>query len=181
MIKNPARNSYLKNNPSTLLERINNSIDIAKYYSPNENAILSFKFLAQTINSIAGEDVRISKRIFLPSKRLKGFEYGRFGPKDGSDFIGGNYATAINFATTLPGLLSDLENIDFSFFVDAGNVWGVDYNDTLDDSSKIRSSTGLAVDWLTPIGPLSFSFAKPITKADTDKTETFRFDIGTTF
>ena len=160
---------------------IRNSIDIAKYYSPNENAILSFKFLAQTINSIAGEDVRISKRIFLPSKRLKGFEYGRFGPKDGSDFIGGNYATALNFATTLPGLLSDLENIDFSFFVDAGNVWGVDYNDTLDDSSKIRSSTGLAVDWLTPIGPLSFSFAKPITKADTDKTETFRFDIGTTF
>ena len=160
---------------------IRNSIDIAKYYSPNENAILSFKFLAQTINSIAGEDVRISKRIFLPSKRLKGFEYGRFGPKDGSDFIGGNYATALNFATTLPGLLSDLENIDFSFFVDAGNVWGVDYNDTLDDSSKIRSSTGLAVDWLTPIGPLSFSFAKAITKADTDKTETFRFDIGTTF
>ena len=160
---------------------IRNSIDIAKYYSPNENAILSFKFLAQTINSIAGEDVRISKRIFLPSKRLKGFEYGRFGPKDGSDFIGGNYATALNFATTLPGLLSDLENIDFSFFVDAGNVWGVDYNDTLDDSSKIRSSTGLAVDWLTPIGPLSFSFAKALTKADTDKTETFRFDIGTTF
>ena len=160
---------------------IRNSIDIAKYYSPNENAILSFKFLAQTINSIAGEDVRISKRIFLPSKRLKGFEYGRFGPKDGSDFIGGNYATALNFATTLPGLLSDLENIDFSFFVDAGNVWGVDYNDTLDDSSKIRSSTGLAVDWLTPIGPLSFSFAKAITKADSDKTETFRFDIGTTF
>ena len=160
---------------------IRNSIDIAKYYSPNENAILSFKFLAQTINSIAGEDVRISKRIFLPSKRLKGFEYGRVGPKDGSDFIGGNYATAINFATTLPGLLSDLENIDFSFFVDAGNVWGVDYNDTLDNNSKIRSSTGLAVDWLTPIGPLSFSFAKAITKADTDKTETFRFDIGTTF
>ena len=160
---------------------IRNSIDIAKYYSPNENAILSFKFLAQTINSIAGEDVRISKRIYLPSKRLKGFEYGRVGPMDGSDYIGGNYATALNFATTLPGLLSDLENIDFSFFVDAGNVWGVDYNDALDDSSKIRSSTGLAVDWLTPIGPLSFSFAKPITKADTDKTETFRFDIGTTF
>ena len=160
---------------------IRNSIDYAKYYSPNENAIISFKFLAQTINSVAGDDVRISKRIFLPSKRLKGFEYGRIGPKDGSDYIGGNYATAINFATTLPGLFSDLENIDFSFFIDAGNVWGVDYSDTLDDNSKIRSSTGLAVDWLTPIGPLSFSFAKPITKADTDKTESFRFDIGTTF
>jgi len=160
---------------------IRNSIDYAKYYSPNENAILSFKFFAQSINSVGGEDVRISKRIFIPSKRLKGFEYGKVGPKDGGDYVGGNYATVANFATTLPGLFSDLENVDFSFFIDAGNVWGIDYNDSLDDYSKLRSSTGLAVDWLTPIGPLSFSFSHPITKADTDKTENFRFDIGTTF
>ncbi len=158
-----------------------NSYDFAKYYSPNENAILSFKFLVQSINSLSGDDVRISKRLYLPHRRLKGFEFGKVGPKDGNDFIGGNYASSINFATTLPGLLKDLENFDFSFFVDAGNVWGVDYSDIIDDNSKIRSSTGLAVDWLTPIGPLSFSFAQPITKADTDKTETFRFDIGTTF
>jgi len=158
-----------------------NSLDISRYFSPNENAIFSLKFLAKSVTSLGGDDVRVSKRIFLPNKRLKGFESGRVGPKDGADFIGGNYATAINFATTLPGLFSDLENIDFSFFVDAGNVWGIDYSDTLNDSSKIRSSTGLAVDWLTPIGPLSFSFAQAITKADTDKTETFRFDIGTTF
>ena len=49
------------------------------------------------------------------------------------------------------------------------------------DNSKIRSATGLAVDWLTPIGPLSFSFAVPLTKADSDTTEGFRFDIGTSF
>ena len=160
---------------------IENKYSFAKYYSPNENAILSFRFLVQSVNSLSGDDVRISKRIYLPSKRLKGFEFGKIGPKDGQDYIGGNYATALNFATTLPGIFKDLETIDFSFFVDAGNVWGVDYSDTIDDNSKIRTSSGLAVDWLTPIGPLSFSFAKPITKADTDRTETFRFDIGTTF
>ncbi len=160
---------------------IENKYDFVKYYSPNENAILSFRLLAQSINSLTGDDVRISKRIYIPSKRLKGFEFGKIGPKDGNDYIGGNYATAINFATTLPGIFKDLETIDFSFFVDAANVWGVDYSDTIDDNSKIRTSTGLAVDWLTPIGPLSFSFAKPITKADTDRTENFRFDIGTTF
>ena len=81
----------------------------------------------------------------------------------------------------MPGLFRDLESIDFSFFIDSANVWGVDYSDTIDDNSKIRSSTGLAVDWLTPIGPLTFSFSKPISKADSDRTETFRFDIGTTF
>ncbi len=158
-----------------------NKYDFVKYYSPNENAILSFRFLAHSVNSLSGEDVRISKRIYLPSKRLKGFEFGKVGPKDGQDYIGGNYASAVNLATTLPGLFRDLESVDFSLFLDIGNVWGVDYSDTIDDSSKIRSSSGLAVDWLTPIGPLSFSFAKPITKADSDKTETFRFDIGTTF
>ncbi len=158
-----------------------NSLNVSRYFSPNENAIFSLKFLAQSVTSLGGDDVRISKRLYLPSKRLRGFESGRVGPKDGADFVGGNYATALNFATTLPGLLPDLENIDFSFFVDAGNVWGIDYSDTLSDGSKIRSSTGLAIDWLTPIGPLSFSFAQALTKADSDKTETFRFDIGTTF
>ena len=158
-----------------------NSLNVSRYFSPNENAIFSLKFLAQSVTSLGGDDVRISKRLYLPSKRLRGFESGRVGPKDGSDFVGGNYATALNFATTLPGLLPDLENIDFSFFVDAGNVWGIDYSDTLSDGNKIRSSTGLAIDWLTPIGPLSFSFAQALTKADSDKTETFRFDIGTTF
>ncbi len=160
---------------------IENKYSFSKYYSPNDNAIISLKFLANSINSLAGDDVRISKRLFLPNKRLKGFEYGKIGPKDGSDFIGGNYATALNFTTTLPRLFTNLENFDFSFFVDAGNVWGVDYSDIISDNSKIRSSTGLAVDWFTPIGPLSFSFSKPLTKADSDKTETVRLDIGTTF
>ena len=96
------------------------------------------------------------------------------------DFIGGNYTTSLNMSTTLPELLKDLENIDFKLFYDLGNVWGVDYNSSL-DSNKIRSSTGLSIDWYTPIGPMSFSFTQPISKKTTDKTETFRFNLGTTF
>ena len=160
---------------------IENKYSFARYYSPNDNAIISLKFLANSINSMSGDDVRISKRLFLPSKRLKGFEYGKIGPKDGADYVGGNYATSLNFTTTLPRLFTNLENFDFSFFVDAGNVWGVDYSDLISDNSKIRSSTGLAIDWFTPVGPLSFSVSQPISKADTDKTETLRLDIGTTF
>ena len=49
------------------------------------------------------------------------------------------------------------------------------------DNSGIRSSVGLGLDWLTPVGPLTFSFAHPITKESTDIEETFRFNIGTTF
>jgi Outer membrane protein/protective antigen OMA87 len=78
-------------------------------------------------------------------------------------------------------ILPSAETIDFKYFIDAGNVWGVDYSGTIDDSSKIRSATGITMDWFTPIGPLNFSFAKDITKASTDKTESFQFSLGTSF
>ena len=78
-------------------------------------------------------------------------------------------------------ILPSVEAADFKFFIDAANVWGVDYRDNYDDSNKIRSSTGIAVDWFTAIGPLNFSLAQPITKVSTDRTETFQFNLGTTF
>ena len=112
---------------------------------------------------------------------MRGFENGKIGPKDGNDFIGGNYATAINFSSTIPQLFENSQNIDFLFFIDAANVWGVDYDNSIDDKSKIRSSIGIGVDWLTPIGPLNFSFAETLSKADTDVTQSFSFNLGTTF
>ena len=78
-------------------------------------------------------------------------------------------------------ILPTLETVDFNIFYDAANVWGVDYSSSINESSKIRSATGIAMDWYTPIGPMSFSFSQPITKKNTDKTESFRFNLGTTF
>ena len=80
----------------------------------------------------------------------------------------------------MPQILPNNQNIDLGTFLDIGNIWGVD-DSSLDESSELRSSIGLGVDWFTPVGPLSFSFAHPITKGSTDKTETFRFNLGTTF
>ena len=157
-----------------------NSIQFTNYYPITDEMIFSLNIYTNAITSLTDKDVRISKRAYLSSRRLRGFESGKIGPKDGSDFIGGNYASSLNLSTTLPELLRDMQNLDFKLFYDLGNVWGVDYNSSL-DSNKIRSSAGIAVDWFTPIGPLSFSLAQPITKADTDITEGFRFDIGTTF
>ena len=159
---------------------ITNSYRMAKFIPIQDDMIFSVRFLATAVNSISDDDVRLTKRAYIPQGRLRGFEAGKIGPTDSGDFIGGNYASALNFNTTLPKLLTDLQNVDFNLFFDAANVWGVDYDSSL-DNNKIRSSTGLAVDWLTPIGPLSFSFALPITKADSDSTESFRFDIGTSF
>ena len=89
--------------------------------------------------------------------------------------------TSLNFSTNLPGLLQTMENLDFTYFIDIGNDWGVDYDSAVDQSNTIRSSTGVGMDWLTPIGPLSFSLTQPLSKARSDQTETFRFNLGTTF
>ena len=135
----------------------------------------------RTANSITNDNIKLSERINLPSSKLRGFEAGRVGPKDGADFIGGNYAASINFSSTLPQLLEESQNVNFLFFIDAANIWGVDYDNTLDDNGSLRSSTGLALDWFTPVGPLNFSLALPISKKNGDITETFRFNLGTTF
>ena len=145
-----------------------------------KDVVTRLSILGRTINSLTDEDVRISNRLYLSSKRLRGFESGKIGPIDNGDFIGGNHVASINASTTLPEFGTNLETIDFQLFFDAANVWGVDYDSSL-DKSEIRSSVGLGVEWFTVVGPLNFSIAQPISKADTDKTETIRFDIGTTF
>ncbi len=157
-----------------------NAFEFGKYYTIFDEQVFSFNFIIKSANSLSGDDVRVSKRLFIPSRRLKGFVSGKVGPYDSGDYIGGNYLSILNLSTNLPKLFTEVQNLDFSIFLDAGNLWGVDYDSSL-DNSKLRSSTGLAIDWFTPVGPLSFSFSAPISKADTDKTETFRFDIGTTF
>ena len=159
---------------------LTNKYDFKTYHKISENMISNFSFHISAINSLEGNDVRVSERIYLSPRKLRGFEAGKIGPKDNLDFIGGNYASAASLSSTLPNILPSIESIDFNIFLDAGNVWGVDYDDTL-NKSKIRSSTGLSIDLLTPIGPLNFIFAQPITKASTDIEENFRFDIGTTF
>ena len=138
-------------------------------------------FFITAVNSIDNSDVRVSKRAKMPYNRLRGFEKDKVGPKDGTDYIGGNYVTSVNLSTNLPGILNTMENLDFSYFIDIGNVWGVDYDSSVDQSNYLRSSTGVGMDWLTPVGPLSFSLTQPISKKSTDKTETFRFNLGTTF
>jgi len=141
----------------------------------------TFSFYAKSSFSLSNDDIKLTERNFLPSKRLRGFESGKVGPKDGGDFIGGNYVSSFNINSTIPQILESNQNIDFIAFLDAANVWGVDYSSSLNDSSKIRSSIGVGVDWLTTIGPLNFSLALPISKIDSDVTETFRFNLGTTF
>ena len=160
---------------------LKNNLSVSKYKAFTSNYIGSLKFYASAINGLNDKDVRLSKRLFLPSSRLRGFEKNKVGPKDGEDYVGGNYTSSVNFALNLPNFLPESTKTDVGLFLDFGNVWSVDYSSSIDDSNKIRSSAGINTSWISPVGPLSFVISQNISKASTDITETFNFKLGTTF
>jgi len=160
---------------------ITNGYEITKWHQFDNKITADLGFYTRAIHSLNNKDVKLSSRLSLPKKRLRGFQTGMVGPSDNGDYVGGNYAMTLNFNSTLPMILPSYENIDFKYFLDVANLWGVDYSDTVDESSSIRSSTGVGISWFTPVGPLSFTLAKNLLKADSDKTESFQFNLGTTF
>jgi len=160
---------------------LTNSYNYKIYSELFENQISSFSFFVKTATSISGDDVKLTERLTIPSNKLRGFVRGKVGPKDGNDYIGGNFVTSANLQTSLPILFENSQNIDAVIFFDAANIWGVDYDSSIDDASEIRSSIGIGVDYLTVVGPLSFSLSQVISKSDNDAEESFRFNLGTTF
>ena len=160
---------------------LGNLYDYKTWHKLPNDMVTSLSFFGRTVNSLAGDDVRVTNRFFLPRKKLKGFNTRNVGPVDANDYVGGNYAAAVNFDSTLPMFFSTLEKVDVRYFFDAANLWGVDYDSNVDQSNTIRASTGFVIDWFTPIGPLNFSLSQDLSKADDDKTEAFQFSLGTTF
>ena len=157
-----------------------NGLTVSKYFEFSEDVIGALKIYGRSLHGI-DDDVRLSERLFIPQRRLRGFDTSKVGPKDASDWIGGNFATAVGFEAKLPNLLPESLKTNVSAFIDTANLWGVDYSDSVNDSNKIRSSVGLAADVWTMVGPLSFTVAKAITTYDQDETETFNFRLGTSF
>ena len=160
---------------------LTNSYDYKVFNEFYENNITTFSISLSSANSVSDDDIKLSERLFIPSRKLRGFETGKVGPKDGDDYIGGNYLTTFNVQTNVPAIFENAQNLDAIIFFDMANLWGVDYDSSLDDGGKLRSSFGFGVDWFTVVGPLNFSLTQVITKEDTDKTESFRFNLGTTF
>ena len=176
------RSKFIQNIPLVSDSRtLTNTYDYKLYNEWLSENVFSVGFYAKTANAVSGNKIKLSDRLFLPANKLRGFESGKVGPKDGLDFVGGNYSSSINIATTLPQILPNFQNTNFSIFLDAANLWGVDYSSSLSNGSKIRSTIGLAVDFYTPVGPLNFSLSEVISKNETDITESFKFNLGTTF
>jgi outer membrane protein insertion porin family len=147
----------------------------------NDKFIGSAKARLANSTAINNKDVKISDRLYASSSDLRGFEPRGVGPVDSNDHIGGNNLATLSLKSTFPNPIPDSLRSTTYLFLDIGNVWGVDYSDAISNSSKIRSTTGIALDLMSPIGPLSFTYSVPISKSSTDKEQNFLFNIGSSF
>ena len=116
-----------------------NTLNISNYHDFSEDIIGSLKFQLKTVHGV-DDDVRLSNRQYISSRKLRGFVRGKVGPKDGEDWVGGNYIYGLSAEAQLPNLLPESYKTDFGVYFDTANVWGVDYSDSVNDSNKLRSS-----------------------------------------
>jgi len=147
----------------------------------SDKFIGSAKARLANVVALNDKDVKLSDRIFASSNDLRGFEQRGIGPVDSGDHIGGNNLATLSLKSTFPNPIPESLRATTFLFFDMGNVWGADYSNTISDSSKLRTSTGVAVDLMSPIGPLSFTYSIPLSKASTDKEQSFLFNIGSSF
>ena len=113
-------------------------------------------------------------------RSVRGFRENTLGPLDSySRPFGGNLKVVGNAEVILPlPFTKNINNFRLSAFVDGGNVYSKDEDF---DTSLFRYSTGLAAIWISPIGPMTFSIAKPLNEKEGDETQLFQFTIGTIF
>jgi outer membrane protein insertion porin family len=93
--------------------------------------------------------------------------------------LGGTKKIVLNaeFHMPFPGAGND-RSLRLYAFVDAGNVYG-EFDKI--DFSTMRSSFGMGLSWVSPMGPLRLALARPITKFAGDRILPMQFQVGTTF
>jgi outer membrane protein insertion porin family len=112
---------------------------------------------------------------------VRGFESNSIGPRDifTNDPLGGTRKVIGNAELLfgLPGAMQD-KSFRLSVFADTGTIW--DKGEKF-SASMLRYSTGIAISWSSPMGPLKLSFAKPLNSKPEDKKQSLQFQFGSIF
>ncbi len=115
---------------------------------------------------------------------VRGFQQGSLGPQDLSgSVLGGSrkFNANVEVLTPFPGAGNDRTLRLYGFF-DIGMIGGDDGGLAINvDAASLRSSTGVGISWISPVGPLRLAFAKPLRKFDSDRIQSMQFQIGTSF
>ena len=162
---------------------LRNQVVGAHYYKISDGWVTTTRGSAGMIAGI-GEDVGLLDRFFVGGDNLRGFATGGIGPRDTltDDSLGGELMFTGGVELSVPlGLPKEL-GISGKMFTDFGSLMTVNPSGTtVVDNGSLRSSAGVGITWVSPVGPISLDFAQPITKESYDKTETMRVNFGTKF
>lgn len=112
-------------------------------------------------------------------RTVRGYKINSLGPRDiDGDPLGGNIKVVGNLELLyVPPFAEKSDSSRLSLFFDAGNV----YDGTRVELDELRLSTGISLQWFTPVGPLVFSYAIPLNNQLGDDVEKFQFSLGTVF
>jgi outer membrane protein insertion porin family len=159
--------------------------NLKSYYPLTENFIFIGKAGFQYGSSFDGDAANYPffKNFYAGGiGTVRGYEGNTLGPRDSNGYsTGGNMAGTGSLAMTFPNHISD--NLRTSIFFDGGYVFDTfnnrDFVGTA--SGSFRYSTGVEADWLTPMGLIDVSYAKPLNRQPGDNSETFQFSLGANF
>lgn len=111
---------------------------------------------------------------------VRGYEPNSLGPRDiNGAYLGGDKRVLVNgeFLFPMPG--NNDKSVRLSAFVDGGIIYGVPTE--IAGSDGARFSRGLALTWISPMGPLKFSYAWPINEQSGDRLQRLQFTLGQIF
>jgi len=175
---------------------IRTTVDARRYQEVLPDVVSVLRVQGGHVSGWGGKDLRMLDHFFMGTNLVRGFAPNGIGPRDLSsgnnqDALGGTlyWGASVELQTPLYFLPKNI-GIKLAAFADAGSLW--DYQgptffattgETLipSDTNAVRSSAGLGLIWDSPLGPLRFDVAFPITKEDYDKTQVFRFSGGAKF
>ena len=156
-------------------------IDLKNHLYKKISKSNDFIFVNNQIGSVEGIDQKVKTvNVYsLGGLNFKGFDYRGLGIFEDGIYLGGNryFTSTMGYGSSF--LFDSKDNINFKSFVTFGSLWGSDY--TSNNQFDLRGSAGIAVDILTPIAPLSISYAEPFLKNSSDIIKQFSFTLGTTF
>ncbi len=142
----------------------------------NKN-ILTSKFSIGNIVSLQNSTIKNNSKFSLGGYKLRGFDSYGAGPRDSDSYIGGNNIVSASIEAIRPLNKFSDNPIYFTLFSDAGKVWG-NKDSPSNNEQSIRASYGTGLKFLSPVGPISLTWAFPLSEEKYDKKRMFLFSIG---